>query len=255
MQFAAKSLNARPLWTLLLLAMLLCAAAPAEARRLRLSGGSLGGGATVEKVYDLPRSPELQMPDGRPIDIGRIRGGAMNGTFVGYVGSSREYLNLPAEMMDELVGHAGFTDMPAFEKHLADKQQTLEDKRKADAAAATERKHKALAAARERAALRSKSETGADALADEGTENSGASSFWTTMLAIGLQILILIVAVRRIYRWMFPVSQMARADTAAPAVAAVLNNAKRPSRTLASADDAAPAPAARRGAIPAFGRR
>ena len=250
------TLRARALRTLLLLALIVATTVPAEARRLRLSGGSLGGGATVEKVYDLPRTPELQLVDGRPIDIGRIRGGTKAGTFVGYVGSSREYLNLPANIMDELVGHAGFTDMSAFEKHLADKTRAVDEKRKADAATAAERKQLALTAARERAALRAHGIGDGAALADDGTAGSGSGSFWTILLAIGLQVLILFVAIRRVYRWLCPPRQTARADIEAPAVAAVLNNAKRGSRT-AQSDEAAPAPRATRNlsGTPAFGRR
>ncbi len=141
-------------------ALLAGLADPSEARRVRFgsSGGSSSG--SIEKVYELPRIPELTMPDGRSIDIGRIKGGKDDGKLVGYVGPGREYLNLPYEAMTELVGHAGFDSVEALERHLAAEKEARIEAHKAEreakgarGAEAAEEKRRKRAEARQAAGV------------------------------------------------------------------------------------------------------
>jgi hypothetical protein len=78
-----------------------------------------GRGGKVELVQDLPNIEDLQLPDGRYVDIGRIRGTELHGQLVGYVGSSREYLEADDAMLAELVQYVGFGTLSSFRDHLA----------------------------------------------------------------------------------------------------------------------------------------
>jgi hypothetical protein len=104
-------------------------AGSSEARRLRFGATTMGGGATmVVRVHELPRIPELQLPDGRYVDIGMMKGGSKDSTLVGYVGSQREYLNLPLDTMTDLVRIAGFDDVTAFKRQIAERQKSTDVK-------------------------------------------------------------------------------------------------------------------------------
>jgi hypothetical protein len=75
-------------------------------------------GGKVELVQDLPNIEDLQLPDGRYIDIGRIRGSHLHGTLVGYVGSSSEYVEASDAMLAEMVQYVGFGTLQDFKEHL-----------------------------------------------------------------------------------------------------------------------------------------
>ncbi len=197
--------DTRILRALTIVVALIAIAVPAEAKRIRFGSGSTGGGSTkVEKIFDLPRIPDLQLPDGRYIDIGRISGGKKAGTLVGYVGSSREFLNLPADAMRELVRIAGFEDVPAFEKHLADKLQA-ETKSRGDAAGGNGR--------RRATANGTEVEVANDADANDGVSKahvktpilSDAAIDQGLVLAIGfLPVMLLGFGAFKLYRWIKP---------------------------------------------------
>ena len=97
----------------LLLAGTIVLASPTIASALELSGSlvEVGPGEALVKVHTLPRSRELALPDGRPIDLG-YRFGADGGVWVAYVGDPSAYLPLTAEQVDEVVQLAGLPALP-----------------------------------------------------------------------------------------------------------------------------------------------
>jgi hypothetical protein len=241
-----------------LLIAIVCLAVPADAKRARFGFGGIGGsgGGSVERVYTLPRSAELQMPDGRPVDIGRIVGGSKNGTLVGYVGSTREYLNLPQDAMDELVGHAGFANVAALQKHLDDKKQAFDAERKSAVANAIARKERMKPSA----AMEPRQDSGVTDRASAGTD---WLSLVSNLLSVAAVFLMIGYCLHRACRWVRPVQ--ATVAVAAPEVVQRLEGGRRMSARVSAFETAkpvaTPAVAAARvargpqGATPAFGRR
>ncbi|MGQ0457640.1 MAG: hypothetical protein ACT4OU_11320 [Hyphomicrobium sp.] len=89
--------------------------ADASSKRLKvpivvpIPGGSSGN---VVKVLDLPDTPMFRRPDGRYVDLGWRFTAGDSGEWVGYVGSSSQFLRLSQEALSGMMLVAGRKELP-----------------------------------------------------------------------------------------------------------------------------------------------
>jgi len=73
----------------------------------------------VVKVLDLPNTPAFQRDDGSYVDLGYHFIGENGGEWVGYIGSSKDYLSISPDQMSGILQRAGLTQLPPVPSRAA----------------------------------------------------------------------------------------------------------------------------------------
>ena len=67
---------------------------------------------TGEKIVKVADMPKTAMPDGTKVDLGYMFQYCFTGKWVGYVGSDRQYLELPDHLLGAMAILAGYKELP-----------------------------------------------------------------------------------------------------------------------------------------------